>query len=381
MHYAIWVLSSNSLFILVVCAYSDNESRLWHIDLLKKSFLFSSVQMLELCDITPSIKTKLAIIGHIGPRLMDPKAKHDAVMDLFQYAEQKQEAEAVLKARAQTLHAASSPAGGPGGGIMMGGRGGRGRGAMAMGRGAGRGRVVSSAPVITEDVNETTRDSLDMPPPSPRVPSPVIRAPSPVIASNPERRKSKSMLEAQEAGFEPSASVQGLGASSVRASAPAGPGPGAGAGTDRGDPPPAPAVISERGDSGKALLPDKFSPSQQEKTLQSLDASDHDHDHEFDEELKQKSEERQRAAAVRRSSKIDGWMQDMQGKGSSDVPVERAEGSAKPPIAPSVEPSSVEDGFESEDDDDVRKRIMKTKVKRLSLVPLGLDSKYTIHTC
>jgi hypothetical protein len=174
---------------------SDNESRLSHVESIKKPFLFSSEQMLLICEITPSIKTKLAFIAQLGPRLTDPKAKHNAVLDIFQYAEQKQEVEAVLKARSQHILSTSSPAG-SGLGMIMSGRGGRGRGAGAgrgpvmAGRGGpargaaggGRGRaaprlsILSSAPgpmIVEEDA--------DKPPTAPvrsRSPSPIVPAES-----------------------------------------------------------------------------------------------------------------------------------------------------------------------------------------------------------
>ena len=57
--------------------------------------------------ITPSVKTRLAMISHIGPRLIDPKAKASQLIALFRYVEEKEKVEAILKARTQVVMARS----------------------------------------------------------------------------------------------------------------------------------------------------------------------------------------------------------------------------------------------------------------------------------
>lgn len=113
----------------------------------KTPYLFSSDNLIELMQITESVKTRLAIIQSVGPRLSDPKAKSEIIIGLFRYADEKKVAEDVLKARAQSLVGTSTYSPPPSGvnvmmnsggrGIAHGGRGGRG--------GRGPGSTTSSA--------------------------------------------------------------------------------------------------------------------------------------------------------------------------------------------------------------------------------------------
>lgn len=66
-------------------------------------FLFSSVQLTTILDITPSVKTRLAIIVMLGPRLIDPRTKVDYFLSLFRFSEEKEKVQEVLKARTQVL--------------------------------------------------------------------------------------------------------------------------------------------------------------------------------------------------------------------------------------------------------------------------------------
>ena len=45
--------------------------------------------------LTESVKTKLAIITMIGPRLTDPKQKSEEIISVFRYSEEKKQAEEV----------------------------------------------------------------------------------------------------------------------------------------------------------------------------------------------------------------------------------------------------------------------------------------------
>ena len=84
-------------------ATATNEERLKLIDSQKVGFLFSSDDLIALISITESVKTKIAIISSIGPRLTDPKAKPDAITGLFRYSEEKEKVLEVLKSRSLSL--------------------------------------------------------------------------------------------------------------------------------------------------------------------------------------------------------------------------------------------------------------------------------------
>ena len=89
-------------------AFSTNEERLSFLETEKLPFLFSSLQLMTMVEtITPSVKTRLAMISHIGPRLIDPKAKASQLIALFRYVEEKEKVEAILKARTQVVMARS----------------------------------------------------------------------------------------------------------------------------------------------------------------------------------------------------------------------------------------------------------------------------------
>lgn len=107
----------------------------------KVPYLFCSDDLLKLIQVTTSIKTKLAIINLIAPRLTDPRVKMEHMIGLFRYADEKTSVEEALKARITTLNGSafrtnSSPlptpaaptAGGRGGPAAGRGRGGAGRG-------------------------------------------------------------------------------------------------------------------------------------------------------------------------------------------------------------------------------------------------------------
>lgn len=101
--------------------------------------------------ITASVKTRIAFIAEIGPRLTDPKAKSAEIVDMFRYSEEKRQVqvvisslvcvilfqvEEILKARSLTVATQSGFSRPP---PLSGGRGGRGRG----GRGGAGGRVAA----------------------------------------------------------------------------------------------------------------------------------------------------------------------------------------------------------------------------------------------
>jgi hypothetical protein len=125
---------------MFTCCYSDNISRLECLDEEKMPYLFPSEVMMKIVALTPSIRTKIAIITMLGPRLIDPNEHMAELIELFPYSEEKEKVADVLKGRAKVLGAsmfkgrALNPASG---------RGGAGRGA-ALGRGpAGRSTAAS----------------------------------------------------------------------------------------------------------------------------------------------------------------------------------------------------------------------------------------------
>ena len=81
----------------------NNQEKLDILDGEKNAYLFTSEHLIKLLDISPSIKTQLTIVGMIGPRLTDPKAKSAELIAFFRYAEEKHQIEEILKARAQIL--------------------------------------------------------------------------------------------------------------------------------------------------------------------------------------------------------------------------------------------------------------------------------------
>ena len=83
----------------------NNDDRITQLEKEKIPYLFTSVQMMELIEITPSVKTRLAMIAHLGPRLVDPKAKANQFIQLFRYVEEKERVEGILKMRTNVLAA------------------------------------------------------------------------------------------------------------------------------------------------------------------------------------------------------------------------------------------------------------------------------------
>ncbi len=71
----------------------DNEAKVAIIELLKQPYLFTSSQLLQLLQCTPSMKTKIRIIASVGSRLTDPKARVGDFLDIFRYADEKQQVE------------------------------------------------------------------------------------------------------------------------------------------------------------------------------------------------------------------------------------------------------------------------------------------------
>mmetsp|Transcript_22096 Transcript_22096/g.31739 ORF Transcript_22096/g.31739 Transcript_22096/m.31739 type:complete len:566 (+) Transcript_22096:39-1736(+) len=95
-----------SKLIALINKTEDNALILKTLEDLKKPFLFSSANLSELLEITPSIKTKISMIRMIAPRLSDPRAKSEYFIGLFRFSEQKDIVKAALKSRMHTLNSA-----------------------------------------------------------------------------------------------------------------------------------------------------------------------------------------------------------------------------------------------------------------------------------
>ena len=84
----------------------DNSEKLAILRNGKTPFLFSSANLSEFVETTPSLKTKIAMICMLAPRLIDPRSKSEYFMSLFRFTEQKAIVEAALKSRMYTLNSA-----------------------------------------------------------------------------------------------------------------------------------------------------------------------------------------------------------------------------------------------------------------------------------
>jgi hypothetical protein len=78
---------------------SENSEKIAVLAAFKQPYLFTSAQLLLVCDVTPSLKTKLEFISSIGPRLIDPASSADKLLGLFRYATEKSAVEKILKDR------------------------------------------------------------------------------------------------------------------------------------------------------------------------------------------------------------------------------------------------------------------------------------------
>jgi hypothetical protein len=136
---------------------SENEERLSMLSELKQPYLFSSSNLLELCNLTTSLKTKMAFITHLASRLVDPCKCTTAFMDMFRFAEEKQQVEQLLKDRRTTLMKARLTNTRRSSNILAerGGRGGAGRGGRASVTGASE----TPLTLTTDDSGRTTQES------------------------------------------------------------------------------------------------------------------------------------------------------------------------------------------------------------------------------
>ena len=83
--------------------YRMNVDRLAFLENEKTPWLFTSQNLKDLTEITPSVKTRLSMISLIGPRLLDPRAKVDYFIGLFRFSEEKEKVQEILKTRTHVL--------------------------------------------------------------------------------------------------------------------------------------------------------------------------------------------------------------------------------------------------------------------------------------
>lgn len=136
----------------------NNQGILDILEAEKQPYLFQSAQLVQMVNVTASVKTRLAMILMIAPRLVDPRAQYDTLVGLFRFSEEKAQIEEALKLRIQSLNNSifkkeSSS--------VFGGRGGRGRGGLTSGKsmymgGRGDARRPTSLPINfrPEDISE-----------------------------------------------------------------------------------------------------------------------------------------------------------------------------------------------------------------------------------
>ena len=190
--------------------YEENIDRLAYLEEFKTPFLFDSVSLLKIMSVTTSVKTKLAFITMLGPRLTDPRAKSQELLDNFRFAEEKAKVEEVLKNRMNTIQSANfrvQSAKSPPGGRGLG-RGGMGASRKDIGsidafastesspagrggRGGGQGARLLASPSSSDSLATPQNTPPPVPvttPPSTTAPPPVpttVTTPTPAITTSP----------------------------------------------------------------------------------------------------------------------------------------------------------------------------------------------------
>jgi hypothetical protein len=108
--------------------YSDPEKFLEILETQKVPFLFHSDEFLQILNLAEIPRVKLAVVHHLVPRLVDPKASLDQAVAMFRYADEKSQVEEEYKDRLQTVNASVFNRVERGSSNILGGRGGRGKG-------------------------------------------------------------------------------------------------------------------------------------------------------------------------------------------------------------------------------------------------------------
>ena len=73
------------------------------IEEIKNHYYFESETVLQILHSILSVKTKLAILTALGPRIVDPRPYTQEFIDIFRYAEDKEKVEVIIKARSHAL--------------------------------------------------------------------------------------------------------------------------------------------------------------------------------------------------------------------------------------------------------------------------------------
>lgn len=76
---------------------SDNAEKVAVVTESIGSFLFASRQIVSLCETTPSVKTKHALLGLLIPRCTDPNEGGAAILEMFRFTDDKNYAAEALK--------------------------------------------------------------------------------------------------------------------------------------------------------------------------------------------------------------------------------------------------------------------------------------------
>lgn len=119
----------------------------------KQPFNFECDDLLILMGCTTSVRTKLAMVIAIAPRLIDPKSKMDLIVASFRFAEEKETAEDAIKARIQVLTGSIFKKK-----LMNNARGGRGSASLA---GGGRGSGSAKMRTNTNSASSSSLQSQD----------------------------------------------------------------------------------------------------------------------------------------------------------------------------------------------------------------------------
>ncbi len=126
---------------------------------MKEPYLFSSGDLVKIVEVTSSLKTRIAMITMLGPRLSDPNSHVSTFTDMFRFNEDKKTVEEVLKARTNALNASQFTKKAAGSTLLRGGpggRGGRGGGPAMAGRGGGAAVAGRSRPTVTRQLSNSS---------------------------------------------------------------------------------------------------------------------------------------------------------------------------------------------------------------------------------
>ena len=88
----------------------DNEAKLAACHERAPKKLFSSAQILEVLETTPSVKTKLELVKTLlAPRCADPRDAASAVTAVFRFTAEKQAVQGALHSRERVVNSRKGP--------------------------------------------------------------------------------------------------------------------------------------------------------------------------------------------------------------------------------------------------------------------------------